>query len=123
MRSFAFAAGLFAAATLASSSYGYSNQTCSNAPACMTMAEAQVVASGFGALIANANPTTFNASANSLLTVNYHDYSDSVSELINKGCSGPAPFGQATFVSRLGFEIGQGAQAPIVFEYVAGRRL
>lgn len=52
---------------------------------CMTQAEAQQVADNFQNLIADYSATL----ANETLTVGYHDYSDSVTTLIDSGCTGP----------------------------------
>lgn len=54
---------------------------------CMTQAEAQQVADNFQNLIADYSSTL----ANETLTVGYHDYSDSVTTLIDSGCTGPQP--------------------------------
>jgi len=80
--------------------------------ACMTSAEAEHVAENFQGLIANYSVELANAS----LTTDFHDYSDSVTSLIDAGCTGPAPLGEATFASRDDFEAGQSAQADIPFE-------
>lgn len=54
---------------------------------CLTKARAQAVATNFGNLIANYTVTL----ANKALTSDFVDYSDSVSTLIDGGCSnGPA---------------------------------
>ena len=59
-----------------------------NGGACMTDGDAQTVANNFEALIANYS----DALANKTLTVNFHDYTDSVIELIDSGCpNGPVP--------------------------------
>ncbi|KXL48206.1 hypothetical protein M433DRAFT_481620 [Acidomyces richmondensis BFW] len=79
---------------------------------CMTQAEAQQVADNFQNLIANYSDTLANES----LTVGYQDYSDSVTTLIDSGCTGPQPLGAATFDSRASFEAGQGSQPAIPFE-------
>lgn len=55
--------------------------------ACMTQAEAQQVADNFQTLIADYDATV----AENALTADFHDYSDSVSELINAGCPLPQP--------------------------------
>lgn len=84
-----------------------------NKGACMTDADAQTVANNFEALIANYS----DALANATLTENFHDYTDSVIELIDSGCpNGPVPLGVPTFDSRASFEIGQGSQPPIPFK-------
>lgn len=53
---------------------------------CMSDSDAKKVANNFKTLIA-AYSDSF---ANQTLTVDFVDYSDSVSELINGGCNGPA---------------------------------
>ncbi|TKA27408.1 hypothetical protein B0A50_05020 [Salinomyces thailandicus] len=80
--------------------------------ACMTQADAQQVADNFQTLIADYDATV----AENALTVDFHDYSDSVSELINAGCALPQPLGEATFTSRASFMAAQGAQPPINFQ-------
>lgn len=52
---------------------------------CMTASEADQVASNFAELIANYTSTA----ANNYLTTNFEDYSDSVTSLIDAGCTGP----------------------------------
>ncbi|KAK5129194.1 hypothetical protein LTR08_003769 [Meristemomyces frigidus] len=79
---------------------------------CMTQAEAQKVADNFQQLIA---AYTLEGT-NDYLTVDFHDYSDSVSSLIDAGCTGPQTLGEATFASRAAFQAGQGSQASISFE-------
>jgi len=79
----------------------------------MTFDQAKTVAENFRSLITNYS----NASADAFLTVDFEDYSDSVSELINNGCpTGPATLGAATFDSRAAFEAGQGSQPSIPFK-------
>ena len=59
------------------------------AAACMTNADASQVATAFADLIRLPFNTTL---AKAFMTPDFHDYSDSVNELINSGCpSGPAP--------------------------------
>lgn len=85
MRSFAFAAGLFAVASLASPLIAR-GEDCEDTP-CMTYDEASTVANNFKELINSYS----NESAIAYLTPDFTDYSDSVSELINGGCpDGPA---------------------------------
>ncbi|EME89034.1 uncharacterized protein MYCFIDRAFT_181415 [Pseudocercospora fijiensis CIRAD86] len=80
---------------------------------CMSDNDAQTVANHFNELISNYS----NSSANAYLTADFQDYSDSVSELINSGCtSGPATLGAATFTNRDAFEAGQGSQPNIPFK-------
>ncbi|EMF17684.1 uncharacterized protein SEPMUDRAFT_35932 [Sphaerulina musiva SO2202] len=78
---------------------------------CMTSTDAQGVATNFKNLIAAYSETL----ANSSLTVDFVDYSDSVIELINNGCP-DSVLGTATFDSRASFEAGQSAQPAIPFE-------
>ncbi|USW47324.1 hypothetical protein Slin15195_G006430 [Septoria linicola] len=81
--------------------------------ACLSDKEAQAVATNFKNLIANYS----NELANASLTTDFVDYSDSVIELINNGCSNsPVALGTATFASRASFEAGQGAQPAIPFQ-------
>jgi len=79
---------------------------------CMNKAEAQQVATNFGDLLTNYTESLANAS----LTSNYHDYTDSVIELINSGCTTPVTLGSATFSSRASFEAGQSGQGAIPYE-------
>lgn len=105
MRSFALAAGLFAAAALAGA------PDC-NGPPCMTAVQAQEVATHFETLI-----KAFDASdAEQWLTKDFTDYSSSVNTLINFGCTAPQPLDGATFSSRDAFIAGQGSQPPIPFK-------
>jgi len=79
---------------------------------CLGDNDATKVANNFKSLITAYNSST----ADAVLTSDFHDYSDSVNELINNGCpSGPAPLGSATFTSRAAFEAGQGSQPNIPF--------
>lgn len=113
MRFSAIAAGLFASTALAGPMVARSQPCDEDGAPCMTMEQAQKVASNFKELIA----TYSDAAANKYLTVDFVDYSDSVAELINEGCpNGPATLGEATFSSRAEFKAGQGAQPPIPFE-------
>ncbi|CZT21585.1 uncharacterized protein RCC_07449 [Ramularia collo-cygni] len=81
--------------------------------ACLDDKSAKRVANNFKTLITNYS----NASAAAYLTPDVRDYSDSVNELINNGCSnGPAPLGTATFDSLVDFQAGQGSQPNIPFE-------
>jgi hypothetical protein len=52
---------------------------------CMSDAQATTVANNFGSLLSDYS----TAFANQTLTTDFTDYSDSVIELINNGCSGP----------------------------------
>jgi len=79
---------------------------------CMTYDQASVVANNFKTLIASYSDSL----ANQVLTVDFNDYSDSVTELINSGCTGPQALGSVTFDSRAAFEAGQAAQPAIPFE-------
>lgn len=80
---------------------------------CMSDAEAQGVADNFRESIANYSDALAEAS----FTTDFHDYSDSVIELIDNGCpNSPVALGTATFDSLAAFEAGQGAQPPIPFQ-------
>lgn len=80
---------------------------------CIDDAGAQKVADNFRSLITNYS----NSSAEAYLTKDFTDYSDSVNELMNSGCSdGPVPLGSTTFTSLASFEAGQGSQPSIPFE-------
>jgi len=100
-----FAATVFGASNVAARNHGRDKS-------CMSDADAQQVATNFGHLLDNYSDTLANES----LTVDYTDYSDSVIELINSGCTGPVALGSATFSSRASFEAGQGGQPNIPFE-------
>ncbi|WPH00722.1 Hypothetical protein R9X50_00355200 [Acrodontium crateriforme] len=79
---------------------------------CLDYDHAQHVANNFKGTI-DAYTTTL---ANKIFTSDFHDYSDSVIELINGGCpSGPKTLGQPTFSSLADFEAGQGSQPNITF--------
>jgi hypothetical protein len=84
MRSFAIAAGFFAVAALANPVVKRGDD-CDDQPPCLTLAQAQTVADNFESLIKDYS----KADANKFLTKDFHDYSDSVTELINSGCTGP----------------------------------
>jgi len=58
---------------------------------CLDSDTARQVADNFGGLISNYSATA----ANETLTRSYIDYSDSVIELINSGCTGPLPVSAA----------------------------
>ncbi|KAF2857723.1 hypothetical protein K470DRAFT_260548 [Piedraia hortae CBS 480.64] len=79
---------------------------------CMTNYDAQKVATNFKTLIDNYSDDLADAA----LTEGFSDYSDSVTTLIDSGCTGPQALGAATFDSRESFKAGQGAQPPIPFE-------
>ena len=99
----------------------------------MTKSDAARVAGNFRALIHETFNTTL---AQTALTKDFTDYSDSVNELINNGCpNGPATvsinyniylrlfrilttrqLGQPTFTSRSSFISGQSSQPPIGFK-------
>lgn len=86
MRSFAFAAGLFAVAAIATPLPSSSKEPCDeNAPPCMTFNEASVVAENFRQSIVNYS----NASAEANFATDFVDYSSSVNTLIDGGCTGP----------------------------------
>jgi hypothetical protein len=96
---------------------GESNNTC-----CLDDSHAYKVAENFGQLIS----AYTNSAAQAYLTTNFTDYSDSVNELINNGCTGPQALGTATFNSLAAFEAGQGSQPNVTFNilnvwYVARR--
>ena len=91
MRSFALLAGIFAASAIASPlglvERKEAAEPCDDdAPPCMTYDQAQKVANNFKESIANYS----DALADRIFTVDFVDYSDSVTELINGGCDGPA---------------------------------
>jgi len=109
MRSFIIAAAAFAIGAIASPTL-ISKRDCNDT--CMTYDQAQVVANNFKTLIAAYSDDL----ANQVLTEDFEDYSDSVTELINSGCTGPQPLGSVTFDSRASFEAGQGSQPAIPFE-------
>lgn len=75
--------------------------------------EAEQVANNFKDLINKKFSTTL---AEASITPSFHDYSDSVNELINAGCTnGPKPLGTVTFASRAEFISSQSTQSPIPF--------
>jgi hypothetical protein len=82
---------------------------------CMTDAEADQVATAWGTLIASYN----DALADSVLTENFTDYSESVNTLINSCPQGdaakPLDLLAPSFTSREMFKIGQGQQPAINF--------
>jgi len=79
----------------------------------MTNAQAVKVAQNFRALIHE----TFNSTlAKTALTKDFTDYSDSVIELIDSGCTGPVALTTPTFTSRSAFIAGQSSQPPIPFK-------
>ena len=79
---------------------------------CMSAADAAKVANNLADLI---RLPFNNALAHAALCKTFTDYSDSVNELINAGCSGPQALGSATFASRQAFITGQSGQKPIPF--------
>jgi hypothetical protein len=85
MRSYIIAASVFAASVLAAPEVSLGKRLTKRAPACMSNSDAQGVATNFKNLIADYS----DALADSSLTTDFTDYSDSVNELINSGCSGP----------------------------------
>lgn len=109
MRSSIMAAAAFAIGAIATPTI-MQKRDCNDT--CMTYDQAQVVANNFKTLIASYSDEL----ANEVLTVDFNDYSDSVTELINSGCTGPVPLGSVTFDSRAAFEAGQASQPPIPFE-------
>jgi len=80
---------------------------------CLCDNDAKKVAQNFRALI----NSPFNETlAETALTSDFTDYSDSVIELINQGCTpGTVPLTTATFSSRDEFIEGQSSQPPIPF--------
>ena len=85
MRSFAIVAGFLAVTALANPLVKRGGDDCDEQPPCMTLAQAQQVADNFESLIKDYS----DADANKFLTKDFTDYSDSVTELINSGCTGP----------------------------------
>ncbi|KAK4541063.1 hypothetical protein LTR36_008288 [Oleoguttula mirabilis] len=111
MRSTMIAAAAFAIGAIATPTFPVIQKRDCN-DTCMTYDQAQVVANNFKTLIASYS----DALADQVLTVDFTDYSDSVTELINSGCTGPQALGSVTFDSRAAFEAGQAAQPAIPFE-------
>lgn len=109
MRSSIIAAATFALGAFAARPE-LSKRDCNDT--CMTYDQATVVANNFQTLIANYS----NALADEVLTVGFQDYSDSVTTLIDSGCTGPQALGSVTFDGRAAFEEGQGSQPAIPFE-------
>jgi len=62
---------------------------------CLNIDTARQVADNFGGLISNYSATA----ANETLTRSYIDYSNSVIELIDSGCTGPLPVSAADWKS------------------------
>ena len=85
MRSYILAASVFAASVLAAPEVSLGKRLVKRSPACMSDSDAQQVATNFKDLITDYS----DALAESSLTTDFTDYSDSVNELINSGCSGP----------------------------------
>jgi len=83
------------------------------AATCMTTSNAVKVAQNFRSLIHDEFNTTL---AQTALTKDFVDYSDSVIELINSGCTGPVALTTPTFTSRKAFIAGQSSQPPIPFK-------
>lgn len=91
MRSFAVLAGFFAVSAIASplglqARKEEADPCDDDAPPCMTKEQAQKVADNFKESIAAYSDEL----ADRIFTVDFVDYSDSVTELINGGCDGPA---------------------------------
>lgn len=103
----AFIAAVFAVGALATPTLV--KKDCNDT--CMSYDQANVVANNFKTLISDYS----NAFADQVLTVDFEDYSDSVTTLIDSGCTGPQPLGSVTFDSRASFEAGQGGQPNIPF--------
>jgi len=112
MRSFIVAASLLAASVFAAPEASLGKRLATRGAKCMSSSDAQQVATNFKNLIADYSDEL----ADSSLTKNFHDYSDSVNELINSGCSGPQALGSATFTSLAAFKAGQSQQPAIPFE-------
>ncbi|KAK4565686.1 hypothetical protein LTR86_003534 [Recurvomyces mirabilis] len=100
----AFAIGAFAAPSM------LEKRDCNDT--CMSYDAATKVANNFQTLIA----AYTDALAEQVMTVDFTDYSDSVTSLIDSGCQGPQPLGAVTFDSRASFMAGQKAQPAIPFE-------
>lgn len=80
---------------------------------CLSLAAANQVADNFATLIDGYT----NAEAEAFLTEDYNDYTDSVKELINGGCTSPEPIDSSvTFAGRDAFIAGQGSQPNITFD-------
>ncbi|KAK3633036.1 hypothetical protein LTR17_008206 [Elasticomyces elasticus] len=100
----AFAVGALATPTL------MAKRDCNDT--CMTFDQATAVANNFKTLISDYS----NASADAFMTTDFQDYSDSVTSLIDSGCTGPQPLGSVTFDGLEAFKAGQGSQPNIPFE-------
>ena len=111
MRSAIIAAATLAVGALANPTYPYFQKRDCN-DTCMTYDQATVVANNFKTLIAAYTDDL----AEQVMAVDFTDYSDSVTSLINSGCTSPVPFGSQTFTSRASFMSGQAAQPAIPFE-------
>jgi hypothetical protein len=97
MRAFAFAAGLFAVAAIASPLNVIreaKKEPCDDETPCMTYDEASTVARHFRQSIVNYS----NASTIKHFTEDFVDYSASVNTLINSGCTGPVDVRHAYIV-------------------------
>ncbi len=81
--------------------------------ACLTSAEADLVANNFKALI---NQPFSTALATAALTSNYVDWASGVNTLIDAGCTAPLGLTDPTFTSRDSFIQGQSGQKPIPFD-------
>ncbi|KAK3673957.1 hypothetical protein LTR78_006159 [Recurvomyces mirabilis] len=113
MRSFIAVAALAAFAYAAPEPiFGQSKNVARDDGSCMSSADADQVAINFQNLISNYSSSLAEAS----LTTGFQDYSDSVTSLIDAGCTGPQPLGSVTFASRDAFIAGQGSQPNIPFE-------
>lgn len=81
---------------------------------CMSTSQAAKVAQNFRALIHEEFNKTL---AQTAMTKDFTDYSDSVIELIDSGCpNGPVALTTPTFTSRAAFIAGQSSQPPIPFK-------
>ncbi|KAK5116262.1 hypothetical protein LTR62_008589 [Meristemomyces frigidus] len=111
MRSTIIAAATFALGALAAPSLSpLQKRDCNDT--CMSYDQATSVANNFKTLIAAYSDSL----ADSAMTTDFVDYSDSVTSLINGGCQGPVPYGSETFSSLADFKKGQASQPPIPFE-------
>nr|OQO22815.1 hypothetical protein B0A51_10048 [Rachicladosporium sp. CCFEE 5018] len=97
---------------LTTSAYPNTNLESRTLSTCMSDSEATSVANNFATLITSYS----KALADKVLASGFTDYSDSVIELINSGCSGPVALGTETFTSRSAFEAAQSSQPAIPFQ-------
>ncbi|EMC99560.1 hypothetical protein BAUCODRAFT_29926 [Baudoinia panamericana UAMH 10762] len=83
---------------------------------CMSLAEAQQVTNNFENLVGTGYSDTLATEA---MAEDFNDYSDSVTSLIDAGCTGPQPLGVATFTSRAEFMVAQSQQPPLPFQLLS----